>query len=199
MPSTFNLQPEKVRITGRHARLRTLVFLVETMRTPIPSLLRSAFAAAAVLAPLAAAAPVPSKRPAVPAAKVDFNAEIRPILSTSCFPCHGADESTRAAGLRLDLRDEAVRDRSGRRAIVPGKPALSRVVARITEAELARRMPPPKSGHALTPREVELLKRWIAEGASYQEHWSFKPPVAAALPKVKDARWAPLPRLIAPR
>src|ERR1051325_2957157 len=92
---------------------------------------------------------------------VDFSSQIRPIISGKCFSCHGADESSRKAKLRLDLRDEAIKDRKGIRAIVPGDLANSEMVRRITATDPDDVMPPPKTGHKLTEGEIELLKHWI--------------------------------------
>jgi hypothetical protein len=143
-------------------------------------------AALAALAGSATAAPASSPRPA----SLDFNRDIRPILSRNCFPCHGQDEKSRMAGLRLDRREFATAGVGGRRAVVPGNPTASRMVVRTSAKEPAQRMPPPGSGHALTAREIRLLRQWIAEGAPYAEHWAFQKPKRPALPHVKSAGWA---------
>ena len=109
-------------------------------------------------------------RIAVGAEVLDFNRDIRPILSENCFHCHGADGGQRQAELRLDLLDSAVD--SG--AIVPGKPEESLLVERIRSTEPELQMPPPDSHRSLTPVQVETLVRWIEEGASYDKHWAFK-------------------------
>ncbi|MBA4020190.1 MAG: hypothetical protein C0483_23770 [Pirellula sp.] len=128
-------------------------------------------------APGRAAAPVETARTtaAKPVAKVDFNRDISPILSNNCFYCHGPDPKHREADLRLDRRDEAVKLRDGHAAIVPGKPELSELVARITSTDADVQMPPPDSNKKLTPKQIALLKRWIAEGAEYQSHWAYTP------------------------
>ena len=113
--------------------------------------------------------------------KVDFNYDIQPILSSKCFHCHGPDEKAREAKLRLDIREEALKERDGIRAIVPGDLAASDLVERIVSKDKDEVMPPPKEGHPLEPREIELLKRWIAEGAEYKAHWSFVKPVARGI------------------
>ena len=106
--------------------------------------------------------------------KLSFNRDIRPILSDKCFHCHGPDENKRDSGLRLDIREEALKERDGIRAIVPGKPDESDVVIRITSNDRDEMMPKPKAKlGALTPAEIEAIKRWIAEGAEYEPHWSF--------------------------
>ncbi len=114
---------------------------------------------------------------------VDFNRDVRPILSDKCFACHGPDEKQRKADLRLDTQDGAAE------VITPGKPAESEMVRRITAADESERMPPKKSGKALTPAEVALLRRWVAEGAAYKVHWAYVPPTRHPIPEVKDATW----------
>jgi hypothetical protein len=114
---------------------------------------------------------------------VDFNRDIRPLLSDNCFHCHGPDRARRKAGLRLDRREEAVE--AG--VIVPGKRAESPLFARVS-GHLGR-MPPPKSGKSLTPAQVELLGRWIDQGAKYDTHWAYKAPQRPPLPAAKDATW----------
>ena len=99
---------------------------------------------------------------------VSFNRDIRPIFSDTCFRCHGPDKSGRKAGLRLDVRDEALRrTRSGVTPIVPGKPEESEVVRRIFSTEAAEVMPPEEAHKVLTTAQKELIRRWIAEGAPY--------------------------------
>ena len=123
-----------------------------------------ALAAALALAVGLPAAPAPE----APLPKVlDFNRDIRPILSENCFACHGPDEQKRKSKLRLDVRDDALKPaKSGAVAIVPGKADQSELVKRITLAEDHDDvMPPAKSKKRLTPRQVEVLKRWVAEGA----------------------------------
>src|SRR5678810_148056 len=104
-----------------------------------------------------------------PAGKsVDFQRDIRPLLSENCFQCHGPDSTTRMAGLRLDLKDAALK------VIVPGKPEASLLYQRITAADPNRRMPPAYSHKTLNERQVGLLKQWIALGAPWQEQWAFR-------------------------
>lgn len=122
-------------------------------------------------------------------ATVDFNTQIRPIISSKCFACHGPDEGSRKAKLRLDVRSEAIKERDGVRAIVPGDPAASEVVRRITATDPDEVMPPPKTGHKLAEAEIDLIKRWIAEGAPYAIHWAFVKPRRPALPAVKRSSW----------
>ncbi|MFN7924882.1 MAG: DUF1553 domain-containing protein [Bryobacteraceae bacterium] len=124
------------------------------------------------------------------AASVDFNREIRPILSDRCFTCHGPDTNNRMAGLRLDTEEGAKRDLGkGRFAIVPGDLAKSLAYQRVITTEKAKRMPPAHLGAALSEREAGLLRRWIEEGAQWQKHWSLLPPQRLAVPKVSNPAW----------
>jgi mono/diheme cytochrome c family protein len=118
---------------------------------------------------------------AAPAA-VEFNRDVRAILSDNCFACHGPDKGKRKADLRLDVEADAFADRGGYRALVAGKPDQSELFRRITEEDSARRMPPAKSGKHLTPRQVELIRLWIAQGGKWQKHWSLIPPKRPPLP-----------------
>lgn len=123
-------------------------------------------------------------------AKVDFNRDIRPILSDKCYACHGFDEQERKSGLRLDVRDAALEPaKSGYAAIVPGDLTESELVRRIATDDPDDLMPPAKTGKPLTANEIALLKQWIAEGAEYQAHWSFVAPTRPALPEVSQAGW----------
>src|SRR5206468_238067 len=108
-----------------------------------------------------------------PAGTIEFNRDIRAILSDHCFACHGPDENKRKAKLRLDVHEDALKPaKSGELAIVPGHPEKGELVRRITTKDEDDVMPPPKSGKkALTPQEIDLLKRWIAQGAKWQDHW----------------------------
>jgi hypothetical protein len=107
---------------------------------------------------------------------VDFLREIRPILSDACFQCHGPDESTRMAKLRLDVKESAL-------------PKASLIVARVTETRAARKMPPPHAKVQLTTAQIDLLKRWVEEGTPWQDHWSYLPPKKPALPGVQLKHW----------
>ena len=118
--------------------------------------------------------------------RVDFNYDIRPIISAKCFHCHGPDEKSRKAKLRLDLRDEALKERDGVRAIVPGDLNQSALIERITTTDRDEVMPPPKEDHPLSAAEIALFKKWIAEGAEYKEHWSFQKPARPPLPKIEN-------------
>ncbi|MDA1231852.1 MAG: PSD1 and planctomycete cytochrome C domain-containing protein, partial [Planctomycetota bacterium] len=121
------------------------------------------------------------------AQKIIYNRDVRPILAENCFSCHGFDQKTREAGLRLDTSDGATAVlESGNAAIHPGKPDESDLVLRIFSDDHDTLMPPPESGKQLTPEQKHILKAWIAQGAEYQEHWAFispqkhAPPVVAA-------------------
>ena len=106
---------------------------------------------------------------------VSFNRDIRPIMSDTCFRCHGPDRSSRMANLRLDLREEALRpNRLGKRPIVPGDPEKSHIIERIFDNE-GRVMPPLASHKTLTAAQKDTIKRWVAEGAKYEGHWAYEP------------------------
>ena len=123
-------------------------------------------------------------------ASIDFNREIRPILSDNCFACHGPDEGARKAKLRLDKREGALKGgKSGDPAVVPGKPEESELVRRITTSDEDDLMPPLKSKKKLTATQIDSLKRWVAEGASWPSHWAFERPQRLALPKTEQTNW----------
>lgn len=123
-----------------------------------------------------------------PAASLEFNRDIRPILSENCFYCHGQDEKHREAKLRLDVRESAVQAKDGIAAIVPGKPGESELMRRIVATDANDVMPPPESHKTLTKAQIALIKRWIEEGAPYQGHWAFETPKRPAIPKDAAAR-----------
>jgi hypothetical protein len=132
-------------------------------------------------------------------AEIDFNRDIRPILSENCYACHGPDAAERKAGLRLDQREGALlKLDSGEAAIVPGDLEHSSLLARITAADPDVVMPPPATGKKLTDTQLQLLRQWIAEGAEYKGHWAFIPPVSPALPEVSQPDWCqnPIDRFI---
>jgi hypothetical protein len=118
-----------------------------------------------------------------------FTTQVRPILAKHCFKCHGPDDGARKARLRLDQRDAALSPaRSGKRAVVPGKPGQSELVARVF-AEDAEVMPPAGAKLPLDAAQKQVLRRWVAQGAGYTQHWAFVPPRRAAPPAVRDAAW----------
>jgi len=117
--------------------------------------------------------------------KVDFATQIRPLLSDRCFHCHGPDAQSRAADLRLDDAD-AAHDY----AIVPGEPDSSEVFLRMTAEDPADRMPPPESNRSLSAEEIELIRRWIKQGAEYEQHWAFQRIKKPAVPELKNDDWS---------
>jgi len=121
------------------------------------------------------------------AGKVEFNRDIRPIFSDTCFQCHGPDEKQRKSGLRLDIRIEALKPaKSGAVAIVPGKPEQSELIARVLTTDEDDLMPPAELHKPITAQQKDLLKRWIAEGAEYQGHWAFITPTRPEVPVISD-------------
>jgi mono/diheme cytochrome c family protein len=124
------------------------------------------------------------------AADVDFNRDIRPILSRNCFDCHGPDSKQRKADLRLDTKAGAYADLGGHFAFVAGKPAESEALRRMASNDPDERMPPPKTGKKPTPAQIELIRQWIAEGAKWSEHWSYVPPSRPPVPTVHDVDWS---------
>ena len=122
-------------------------------------------------------------------AKIDFNLEIRPILSNKCFRCHGFDGKKRKAKLRLDTFEGATRDLGGHAAIVPGKPELSSLMERIEHHDPDERMPPPEAKNPISKAEIAVLKRWINEGAEYKGHWAFIPVAETGVPMLRRDRW----------
>ena len=132
--------------------------------------------------------------------RVVFNRDIRPILSDNCFVCHGPDEKKRISGLRLDIREGAIRDLGGRAAIVPGDPDASELIKRVGHADPNLRMPPAYAGtgKVVSDAEIAVLRRWIEQGAEYQGHWSFLPVRRPALPP-GDANLAPIDRFVRER
>ncbi len=121
--------------------------------------------------------------------KIDFNRDIRPILSNNCFFCHGPDETHREAELRLDTKAGAFHSVDGKTALVPGNLNESALIQRILTTDVDERMPPVDSGKTLKPAEIELLKQWVQQGAAWQEHWAYIKPERAPLPAVKQVKW----------
>ena len=116
---------------------------------------------------------------------IDFNRTIRPILAAKCFACHGPDEENREADLRLDERESAIESE----LIIPGDPDESELLRRILTDDPDEQMPPVDSGQSLADVEKEQIRQWIREGAEYDEHWAFVPPIRPDLPKVSDSSW----------
>ena len=121
---------------------------------------------------------------------VDFNFHVKPILSDRCFKCHGPDERVRKASLRLDRKEVAFgKLPSGHRAIVPGSPRRSELVARILSTDPKFMMPAPESNLALTDYERAVLVRWVEQGADWKPHWSLIPPQKTTVPSVRQTSW----------
>ncbi len=142
------------------------------------------FSRASLLPVLALAALAPPGARAQPLpTTIDFNRDVRPILSNNCYQCHGPDEKVRKARLRLDTRAGATAA-----SVVPGKPDASELIVRLTATpDDESVMPPVKTGKKLTPREVDVLKQWIKEGANYSTHWAYVKPVRPPVPSLTDA------------
>ncbi len=125
--------------------------------------------------------------------RISYNFHIRPILSDKCFACHGPDANKREAGLRLDSEASAfapLTESKGKYAIVPGKPEQSELFRRISSTDPDYQMPTPDSHLGLlTTDEISLIKKWIKQGAAYEKHWAFTPPLKKPLPKVRDTDW----------
>ena len=121
--------------------------------------------------------------------RIDFNRDVRPILSDNCFACHGPDDEQREAGLRLDTPDGLVKPNEGRIPVVAGQPLKSELLKRLTTKDADAHMPPAKFGKTLTPAQVELIRKWIEQGAQWKQHWSFVAPVRPALPSVSQPAW----------
>ena len=139
---------------------------------------------AAVLLLLALAPPPRAAR-----AAVDFNRDIRPILSDNCYPCHGPDAKARKADLRLDTRDGAFRVKDGKRVLNSGHSAQSELHRRLVATDPDDLMPPAKSNRKLSPAQIELVRRWIDEGAQWSQHWAFVAPGRPAVPRVQNPEW----------
>ncbi len=144
-----------------------------------------------MLTAMAAAAASASEEP------LSYNRDVRPIIAETCFKCHGPDKANRKAKFRLDDRDSAL----AKKVFVPGRPAESELVKRITTADPDDVMPPPEAVHQLSQAQKRILERWIAEGAAYEPHWSYIAPIKAPLPAVADPAWAenPIDAFIAAR
>src|SRR5262245_25838455 len=132
-------------------------------------------------------------------ARVNFSRDVLPILSENCFVCHGPDPNNRKADLRLDTKEGALRTKDP--IIVPGKSGESELILRVTSDDDEERMPPPKSNRQITPAQIDLLKRWIEEGAVWGKHWAYESPQRPPVPVVKNAGWPinPIDRFVLAR
>ena len=141
---------------------------------------------------LLSALPAPAAEP--PAEAIDYDRQVRPILSNHCYACHGPDEAQLQADLRLDLKDPALAElASGGHAVVPGDVAASKLFARITTSDPAERMPPADDGKPLSAEQIEILRKWIEQGARWQDHWSYQPVERPAIPDVAGRDWPQTP------
>src|SRR5262245_1627732 len=122
--------------------------------------------------------------------RVEFNRDVRPILSDFCFTCHGPDSARRKGELRLDRQEDAFEDRGDYAAIVPKHPEKSEIIRRLSAADEADRMPPPKAARRPSPQQIDTLKRWIQQGAKWEQHWAFIPPQRPPAPDVKSQKSA---------
>jgi hypothetical protein len=120
----------------------------------------------------------------------EFARDVLPILSDHCFSCHGPDGASRQAGLRLDLREHAVKSKDGVAAIAPGQPTRSELIRRIKAADDDTMMPPPDALKPLSAAQKEILERWIADGAQYAGHWAFSPPKRVDPPTASKSAWS---------
>lgn len=155
---------------------------------------RNSLTAGILLAVFAVSLPVSGEDKSVPPPNnvrsvPDLGREIRSILSENCFACHGPDEKSRKAGLRLDTKEGAFADRDGSPALVAGKPDESELLERITAEDESLRMPPVRTGKKLSPQQTELIRKWIAAGAPWSTHWAFDPPRRPTIPEVRDTSW----------
>ena len=122
--------------------------------------------------------------------EVDFLEDVRPILAGKCFPCHGPDKAKRKSSLRLDTAAGVFSKRkSGHRVVVPGDPDASLLIERIETSDQDELMPPVDSELALSPVQVDILRRWVDSGAQWKEHWAYKVPVRPSLPRAKGSGW----------
>ncbi|MDH4389785.1 MAG: DUF1549 domain-containing protein, partial [Fimbriimonas sp.] len=153
-----------------------------SVRVVLPVVSLTLLAAGVVFAPAQKAVRTPKK--------IDFNKDIRPILSENCFKCHGPDAKFIKGNLRLSDEKDAKKDRDGEFAILPGRAKDSLVIQRALSKEKSAQMPPPDSGlPRLTAQQIKLLSDWINQGGRYEKHWALVPPKTTELPTVKDLKW----------
>jgi len=147
-----------------------------------PALLALAFLALGSLVSFAADTPASGSKP------IQFDRDVRPILSENCFACHGPDANKRKAKIRLDTKEGALAELDGSAAIVPGKPEESTLIDRITSTEPDEKMPPANSEKKLTPNQIEILRRWVASGAEYKGHWAYEKPLKTEPPAAASSQ-----------
>ena len=126
----------------------------------------------------------------VHADEISFARNVRPILSDKCFHCHGPDEATREADLRLDQQASMLADRDGNPVIKPGNLDHSELIHRVMSNDEHQIMPPPEMKKPLSPEEIDILKKWVTSGAKWSKHWAFEKPVRHKTPSVKRKDWA---------
>ena len=143
----------------------------------------------ALLITLCVAASLLTAAPAINPTTVDFQKDVRPILSDACFACHGPDANARQADLRLDTREGAFEDRGGYQLIVPGSAADSRLYQRISHPQEIARMPPPSAERRPTPDQVETIRNWIDQGAEWSSHWAYQPVRRTDPPEIGKERF----------
>ncbi|MCA9118761.1 MAG: PSD1 domain-containing protein [Planctomycetaceae bacterium] len=119
------------------------------------------------------------------AEEIDFARDIRPLLSDNCYHCHGPDEKTREADLRLDTKEGLFQNTGELAIVLPHEPQASELIRRIVTNDPDERMPPPDSQRTLTSQQIELLRRWVESGASWEGHWSFQPLLRPSVPTMK--------------
>ncbi len=152
----------------------------------VPAIFHSQFA---VMLSVVGVGMLPGALRAGDAKPLEYNRDVRPILSDKCFRCHGPDAAARQADLRLDIRDAAVAKRDHGAAIVPGSITAGELIRRISSTVEEERMPPAASGLVLSAADVDVLRRWVAGGADYQSHWSLLPPRWGRLPETRQFTW----------
>ncbi len=162
---------------------------------------RIAAAVVAVLTGVAVLSAPPLAGSTVDQAPVDFQLQVRPILSDACFECHGPDPKARLADLRLDLEEGVFAERSTGLPVTPGDPESSLIYQRITHSDSALRMPPKYAHKELTEDQIQVVRRWIEEGAPWEEHWSFAPLTRPEPPQVQSPEWVrnPIDRFVLAR
>jgi hypothetical protein len=124
--------------------------------------------------------------------EISYDFTVRPILADKCYACHGPDANKRKAGLRLDIKEEAykaLKDNPHTHALVPGDPFHSELYLRVSSKDTSEMMPPPSSNLSLTQDQIDVLKKWISQGAKYEKHWSFTAPKQSPLPEIEDKKW----------